>query len=58
MRWKPKDHKQWHRWLAWYPVMIDGEYVWLELVQRRLIGCYPCGMDYSCDWEYRCASST
>lgn len=33
MRWKAKDN-WWHLWYAWYPVNIDGEYVWLEWVER------------------------
>jgi len=25
----------WRRWFAWYPVVIDDEWVWLEYVERR-----------------------
>lgn len=26
----------WHRWFAWYPVEIDGHYIWLETIERFL----------------------
>lgn len=27
---------QWTRWFAWYPVMMNGERIWLKLVERRV----------------------
>jgi hypothetical protein len=42
MRWKTETQeerdyrlRQWKRWFAWRPVVIDGERVWLEYVYRR-----------------------
>ena len=30
-----KNRKEvWHRWFAWYPVMLDKEKVWLKTVMR------------------------
>ena len=26
----------WEKWFAWYPVEVDGHYVWLEMVERKL----------------------
>lgn len=28
---------EWHKWFAWYPVEINGTWVWLENLERRLI---------------------
>jgi len=37
MRWKSRWLKkfEWHKFFAWYPVLIDDEYVWLEWVEKR-----------------------
>ena len=35
MRIRPKDRKNWQRWFAWHPVLIDNVTVWLEIVERR-----------------------
>lgn len=60
MRWMPKprpDLKEWHRWyvgLMQYPVTLsNGQRVWLETVERRLIREYACGDCIYMDWEYR-----
>lgn len=30
--------KNWHLWLAWYPVDVgDGDWRWLERVERRIV---------------------
>ena len=36
MNW-PKDYgdRPWHRWFAWYPVLIDDRVYWLEYVMRK-----------------------
>lgn len=32
-----RPNNQWTRWFAWYPVKtVDEEYIWLEMVERRL----------------------
>jgi len=34
-----KDYTEWHKWFAWYPVMVkpgDTYIVWLESVERRI----------------------
>jgi hypothetical protein len=30
----------WHRWFAWYPVMVNGERVWLEMLESRVPSHY------------------
>lgn len=39
MRWNYVDPEvemqKWHKWFAWYPVIIDDKKVWLETVERR-----------------------
>jgi hypothetical protein len=48
VRWRAKNRANWHRWFAWYPVSIDGQLVWLEIVERR------CGETFCGDYkEYR-----
>ena len=37
MRWRYQPATEWHRWFAWYPVVIEGQWVWLETVERRLV---------------------
>ena len=34
MRWPYTDPEETHRWFAWHPVVIDGQWVWLETVER------------------------
>ena len=31
----PGDATPWVRWFAWYPVTIEGEFVWFEQVETR-----------------------
>ena len=43
MKWKRKeriktDEIQWHKWFAWYPVILDEYVVWLEMVYCRYTG--------------------
>lgn len=35
MRWSAKPNDDWKYWFAWYPVMVDDQWVWLEIIQRR-----------------------
>lgn len=36
MKWKRSDpFETWEVWFAWYPVLVDLEYVWLEHVIRK-----------------------
>jgi hypothetical protein len=35
MRWKKKNKLEWHHWFAWYPIVIDNTYVWLEWIYRK-----------------------
>lgn len=64
MRWTPKDTWEWTDWFAWHPVTIDGQKVWLETVERRLVGDYlyteeearelnTSRMLIDVSWEYR-----
>ena len=47
MRWDTKSRAGWHRWFAWHPVVIDGQWVWLETVER-------CWMESLTDhWSYK-----
>ena len=29
--------EEWHKWFAWYPVIIECQIVWLEVVARRSV---------------------
>jgi hypothetical protein len=29
------DSRRWRAWFAWYPLLINGQSVWLRTVQRR-----------------------
>jgi hypothetical protein len=59
MRWasradrKAKALQRWHRWFAWLPTYIDGQYVWLERVYRKgtLRRSYDGGTYFT--WEYK-----
>lgn len=53
MRWTVKERPQngWCRWFAWRPVTINGQMVWLEVVERR----FECDA-YSFWYEYRTRS--
>jgi len=45
----------WHKWFAWYPILINGNFIWLKFVERR-ITLYVQNIDpSSCfeGWEYR-----
>jgi len=40
MRWKQRkrvipDLLNWAPYFCWWPTLIDGQYVWLEIVDRR-----------------------
>jgi hypothetical protein len=35
VNWTFNDRTKWHRWFAWYPVVVAGQWVWLETVERR-----------------------
>ena len=30
-----RGHGPWEAWFAWYPLMINGQSVWLRTVERR-----------------------
>lgn len=35
MRWKRKPQKEWEPFFAIFPIEINGEYVWLEWLERK-----------------------
>ena len=38
MKWKSSeniDKKEWHDFFAWFPVKVEGHFVWLETVQKK-----------------------
>jgi len=41
----------WHEWFAWRPVKVNGGWVWLRTIMRRLV--FP---NYDCEqlpvWRY------
>jgi hypothetical protein len=45
--------QQWHRWFAWYPVVVDGSFVFCRYVERR--GCEDKGGGWT---EYRNLSTS
>jgi hypothetical protein len=60
MRWMEKPRPDLTKWHPWYvgflhrPVTLtNGQRVWLETVERRLIREYACGDCIYSDWEYR-----
>ena len=67
MRWQAKpeiDPAEWHRWWAWRPVIVDGQWVWGERIERRSLLALQCREPHSHDakfvythgfrdWEYR-----
>lgn len=59
MRWLAHNDKEWHRWFAWYPVEVDGRWVWMEHVERCWDDEIGCSMDFSGysfpdgGWTYR-----
>lgn len=36
-----------HKWFAWYPVEINGHWVWLEYVQRKWVYDMYISSDFS-----------
>lgn len=51
MRWRTvyqQKARDFHRWFAWFPVVMVGQVVWLEVVERKWV----MGSD-SNYWEYR-----
>lgn len=55
MRWKDRDDYRgnWHKWFAWTPVFLDGEWVWLEMVMRKESEIY-CGYgQYITEFEFK-----
>lgn len=51
MRWPVKHRPIWQKWFAWHPVRIGEEWVWWEIIERRLIDigigghCYDYRLD-------------
>lgn len=50
MKWTAKPEKRedaWYPWFAWHPVRVEGQWVWLEWVERwkRFMGYYQ-ELDY------------
>jgi hypothetical protein len=40
-----ESRMEWHRWFAWHPVRVygkQGNYMWLEHVERRYPPMWPC----------------
>lgn len=40
MRWKSKYKPEWSAWFAWHPIKIGDIWVWLEIVERRVLEMY------------------
>jgi len=38
MRWKAKPVGQWRHSFCVLPVKLDGEWIWLEWIERRFMG--------------------
>ena len=59
MRWKAKHRQQydeWRDWFAWFPVKIQGEWIWLETVQRTQVAPFDRAFIhplYVAPWSYR-----
>jgi hypothetical protein len=46
------DARRWRAWFAWYPLLINGQSVWLRTVQRRPEYCEIAGVTQQY-WMYR-----
>ena len=46
------DARRWRPWFAWYPVLINGQSVWLQTVQRRPVDRGIAGVTKKY-WVYR-----
>lgn len=44
---------KWHKWFAWYPVLIDEKWVWMKDVEQRLVSKFSELGERSLVWEYR-----
>ncbi len=63
LTWRSKRHRleHWHKWFAWFPVMVgitpEGRKVkvWLEMVERKgIYHHHPLFMSINWwEWEYR-----
>lgn len=42
--------RRWNRWFAWYPILGNGEIVWFETVEIRLV---QFGGEFPDRYEYR-----
>jgi hypothetical protein len=45
------ETKSWELWFAWYPVQVNGEFVWGKRIYRRNINTYVDMEDWS-RYEY------
>src|SRR5262245_28602681 len=46
------DERRWRTWFAWYPLLINGQSVWLRTVHRRPEYCEIAGVTER-SWVYR-----
>jgi hypothetical protein len=55
MRWKKKDPHRWKVKFAWYPVLIDGYWYWLNRLERRFVkqSGGPAGFHNEYKWRVR-----
>ena len=40
MRWPVRPRRLWKTWFAWYPMQIDGQWIWLERYEWRDCSLY------------------
>ena len=34
MKWEDRWENTWHKWFAWYPIKINGQFIWFDYVWR------------------------
>lgn len=48
------DAWRWHRWFAWHPIDLNGQWHWLAMVlRRRQMSHHRCSEGSQTWWEYR-----
>lgn len=36
----------WHKWFAWYPVLVGGKWAWFRTIERQLYCVYDPRFEY------------
>ena len=48
-----ENKKKWNQWFAWRPVFVDGEWVWWETIERKMVSDGGMGSPDFCEgWKH------